>query len=79
MRAIEISSRTDKSGRLRIDCKLDHSDSAVRVLILVDEEEPAVEEERLWLGSVSKNPAFAFLADPAEDIYGVHDGAPLDG
>ena len=78
MRAIEISSRTDKSGRLRIDCELDRSDSAVRILILVDEEEPAAAEEQLWLGAVSGNPAFAFLADPAEDVYRAGDGAPLD-
>jgi hypothetical protein len=78
MRAIEISSRTDKSGRLRLDCKLDHADRSVRVLILVDEEEGEADEERRWLGLASRNPAFAFLADPAEDLYGPDDGTPLE-
>jgi len=78
MRAIEIASKTDKTGRLRIDCKLDHLDSDVRVLILLDEDVSVADEERLWLTSVSRNPAFAFLAEPEEDIYGPHDGAPLN-
>lgn len=78
MRAIEISSRTDEAGRLRLDCELGHADSAVRVLILVDEEDGEAEEERQWLGLASRNPAFAFLADPAEEIYGIDDGTPLE-
>ena len=36
------------------------------------------DEERLWLTSVSRNPAFAFLSEPEEDIYGPHDGTPLN-
>jgi hypothetical protein len=78
MRAIEINSKTDKTGLLRIECQLDHSESAVRVLILLDEDDASAEEERLWMSSVSRNPAFAFLADPEEDIYGAQDGVPLN-
>jgi hypothetical protein len=78
MRAIEINSRTDKTGHLRIDCQLDHSDSAVRVLILLDEDDSGAEEERLWMSSVSQYPAFSFLSDPAEDIYGTLDGEELN-
>jgi len=75
MRAIEINSRTDERGHLKIDCQLDRQDSDVRVLILVDD--GPGEEEQLWMASISKNPAFAFLADPLEDVYSPEDGEPV--
>lgn len=78
MKAIEINSKTDKTGRLKIDYKLDKSDSNVRILILLDEDSTEQEEERLWLNSVSKNPAFNFLNDPVEDIYSLKDGEPFN-
>jgi len=31
-----------------------------------------------WLEAISRNPAFDFLKDPAEDIYSLKDGKPLD-
>jgi hypothetical protein len=77
MRAIEIDSTTDESGVLRIEYQLDQSERPVRVLILLDEEDSSTDDERLWMRSVSKNPAFAFLADPEEDVYGPEDGEPL--
>jgi hypothetical protein len=33
--------------------------------------------EEAWLRAASSSNAFAFLADPAEDIYTVADGEPL--
>jgi len=36
------------------------------------------ESEEAWLRSVATCEAFAFLADPAEDIYTAADGEPLD-
>lgn len=36
------------------------------------------EEEKLWMDSISKNPAFDFLKDCEEDIYSQKDGEPLD-
>ena len=33
--------------------------------------------EEAWLQAVASNGAFAFLADPAEDIYTVEDGEPF--
>jgi hypothetical protein len=77
MRAIEIDSRTDESGVLRIEYQLDQSKRPVRVLILLDEEDSSTDDERLWMRSVSNNPAFAFLEDPEEDVYGPEDGEPL--
>jgi hypothetical protein len=35
------------------------------------------ESEEAWLRAASSNEAFAFLADPAEDIYTVADGEPF--
>lgn len=78
MKAIEINSKTDKTGRLKIDYKLNKSDSNVRILILLDEDSTEQEEERLWLNSISKNQAFNFLNDSVEDIYSSKDGEPFN-
>jgi hypothetical protein len=77
MRAIEINSKTDKKGHLKIDYQLDKSDSNVRVLILVDDN-PDNDEEKTWLDSISSNPAFDFLKDKSEDIYSINDGEPFN-
>jgi hypothetical protein len=34
-------------------------------------------DEGVWLRAVASSDAFAFLADPAEDIYAMTDGEPL--
>ena len=78
MKAIEINSKTDKLGYLKLDYKLDKSESNVRILILFDEEKTEQDEEKLWMSSISKNPAFDFLNEEIEDIYSVHDGEPLN-
>ncbi len=78
MRAIEIVSKTDKKGQLKIDYKLDKSNSNVRVLILLDDDNHEQEEEKLWMNSILKNPAFDFLNEPTEDIYSINDGEPLN-
>ena len=78
MKAIEINSKTDKLGYLKLDYKLDKSESNVRILILFDEEKTEQDEEKLWMSSISKNPAFDFLNEEVEDIYSVHDGEPLN-
>ncbi|MDO8928207.1 MAG: hypothetical protein Q7W54_04375, partial [Bacteroidota bacterium] len=74
MRAIEIKGKTDKLGHLKIDYNLNKSERNVRVLILVEEDSYEVEEEKLWLNSISRNPAFDFLSEPSEDIYTPKDG-----
>ena len=78
MRAIEINSKTDKTGHLKINYKLDKSESKVRILILLDDDFLELEEEKLWMNSISKNPAFDFLNDPVDDIYSLKDGEPLN-
>ncbi len=78
MRAIEINSKTDKAGHLKIDYKLNQSERNVRVLILLDDDSYQQEEEKLWMNSISKNPSFDFLNEPAEDIYSLKDGEPIN-
>lgn len=77
MRAIEIQSKTDKNGHLRVDYQLDKSNSNVRILILVDDSYDE-NEEKIWMDSITSNPAFDFLNDPAEDIYSIKDGDPFN-
>ena len=78
MKAIEINSKTDKTGHLKINYKLDKSESNVRILILLDEDSSEQEEEKLWMNSISKNPTFDFLNDSIEDIYSLKDGEPFN-
>lgn len=78
MKAIEINSKTDKSGHLKIDYKLNKSNKKVRILILLDDDIYEQDEEKLWMDSISKNPSFDFLNDPAEDIYTLKDGEPFN-
>ncbi len=78
MKAIEINSKTDKTGKLKIDYKLNKPDKKVRVLILFDDDAYENEEEKLWMDSISKNPAFDFLMEPNEDIYSLKDGEPFN-
>jgi hypothetical protein len=78
MRAIEINSKTDKSGHLKIDYKLNKAERNVRVLILLEDDSYEQEEEKPWMNSISKNPSFDFLNEPAEDIYSLKDGEPFN-
>ena len=78
MRAIEIKSKTDLAGNLRIDYPVQKSNRNVRVIILLDEEEQVEDDEAIWMKAISRNPAFEYLNDSSEDIYTVNDGEPLD-
>ncbi|MEY2829513.1 MAG: hypothetical protein RIQ33_1371 [Bacteroidota bacterium] len=73
MQAIEINSITDSKGHLKIDYPLHKKRSKVRMLILVNDDND-IEDEKLWMASVSTNPAFDFLKDSSEDIYSLNDG-----
>ena len=77
MKAIELNSKTDKSGYLRLEYKLDKYDRNVRVIILLEEDEEK-HEEKQWISSLANNPAFDFLKDPSEDIYNINDGEPFN-
>ena len=78
MKAIEITTKTDKTGHLKINYPMNKRDSNVRIIILVDEKNDEVDEEMLWLNSISSNPAFDFLKDSNENIYSLTDGEPFN-
>ena len=77
MKAIEIKSKTNKKGELNIHYELGKSEENVRVLILI-EDSPNIDEEKEWIESFAKNPAFDFLSDESEDIYSLTDGEPFN-
>ncbi|MBD3750461.1 MAG: hypothetical protein IE931_13300 [Sphingobacteriales bacterium] len=74
MKAIELKSKTNQAGHLKIDLDLNVKNSAVRVLILMDESE----EEQNWAAYALKSEAFDFLKEPEEDIYSIRDGKPFN-
>ena len=76
MKAIELFSKTDKNGHLKINYPLNLPDSKVRILLLVEDDVEKVEESE-WLTSISNNPAFDFLAEEGENIYSLTEGEPL--
>ncbi|MFA5045433.1 MAG: hypothetical protein WC542_05860 [Paludibacter sp.] len=78
MKAIEINTKTDKNGHLKLNYALNKKNRNVRVLILVDENNDEIDEEKKWLDAVSSNPAFNFLNEPSENVYSLSDGEPLD-
>jgi hypothetical protein len=78
MKAIEITTKTDKYGNLKINYPMNKKESNVRVIILVDEKNEDLDEEKLWMNSISTNPAFDFLKDSHENIYSLTDGEPFN-
>ncbi len=53
-----------------------HTPLMVTLLPAPAQTEP--DSEEAWLRAVAANDAFAFLADPVEDIYTSEDGEPPD-
>jgi len=78
MKAIVITTKTDKTGHLKINYPINKKESDVRIIILVDEKNDDVDEEKLWMNSISSNPVFDFLKDSNENIYSLADGEPFN-
>lgn len=78
MKSIEINTKTDKEGHLKINYPLNKKDKKVRVIILLDEQNDEIDEEKKWLNSIQSNPAFDFLKEPSENIYTLTDGEPFN-
>ncbi|MDQ6786912.1 MAG: hypothetical protein M3033_08905 [Acidobacteriota bacterium] len=73
--AIETTATIGANRQLTLDEDLPENVSAkVRVIVLFSEEDY---NESEWLRAASKNDAFDFLNDEAEDIYTLEDGKPL--
>jgi len=72
IKAIEVEGMIDGQRQLHLDEPiLPVEPGRVRVIILVPESQ---DERREWLRAGAKNDAFAFLAEPEEDIYTLADG-----
>jgi hypothetical protein len=77
MKAVELRTRTKEDGSISIEHTGLSGGVLVRILILSEEEEG--EEEKLYLKTISRNPAFDFLNEPEEDVYSPKDGKPYNG
>ncbi|MGH3086811.1 MAG: hypothetical protein ACRDSJ_05770 [Rubrobacteraceae bacterium] len=76
LRAIETTGTVDEQSRLHLDEPLPIAGSGrVKVIVLIPEGMDP--DERAWLKSAASNPAFEFLKDEGEDIYGPGDGRPF--
>ena len=77
MTAVEMTGTVDEHSQLKLDHSLPFSGpKRVRVIVLSPMEDEI--DEIVWLQTASHNPAFAFLADPEEDIYSLTDGKPFN-
>jgi hypothetical protein len=75
--AIELIGTIDEQHQLRLDEVLPVSGPRrVRVIVLYPNDDSW--DEKQWLQVASRNPAFADLAKPEEDIYSLADGKPFD-
>lgn len=78
MRAIEATGKVDNQGNLQLDQPLSTAtDQRVRVIVLLAEPDSDI-DAREWREAAAKNPSFAFLQDPEEDIYTLNDGQPVN-
>ena len=76
MTAIEMTGTVDEHHRLQLDGVLPISGPRrVRVIVLYPLSEEWDETE--WLQAAARNPAFAVLREPEEDIYTIDDGEPF--
>ena len=77
MTAIEMTGTVDENSQLKLDGSLPFSGpKRVRVIVLSTQDDEI--DDFSWLQAASQNPAFAFLADPEEDIYSLTDGEPFN-
>lgn len=75
--AVELTGTVDNRRHLILDGPLPIiGPKRVRVIVLYSSSEEWDEAE--WLGAATRNPAFAYLKDSAEDIYSLADGKSID-
>jgi hypothetical protein len=73
--AIELTGTIDEQHRLQLDSALPVTGPIrVRVIVLYPLDDTWDENE--WLRAAARNPVFADLAAPEEDIYSLADGKP---
>ncbi len=77
MTAVEMTGTVDEHSQLKLDGVLPFAGpKRVRVIVLSAMDDEI--DDILWLHAASHNHAFAFLADPEEDIYSITDGKPFN-
>jgi hypothetical protein len=77
MNAIETTGYIDENGRLILDEKLSVTIPVrARVIILLPEMEDI--DEASWQKLASESVSCSFLEDPAEDVYTLADGEPIE-
>jgi hypothetical protein len=75
-KVIETTATIDAQRQLVLDEPLPFSGPArVRLIVFIPQEIDIDEKE--WLQTTSKNPAFDFLKAQEEDIYTLSDGRPF--
>jgi hypothetical protein len=75
-RAVELAGSVDEDRQLHPEEPLPPvGPGPVRVIILFPEDVDVPETD--WVTFLAANPAFEFLKDEAEDIYGPDDGRPF--
>ncbi len=73
MTAIETTGVIDEHHQLQLDSLLPiPGPMRVRIIVLYPRSDEWDETE--WLQAAARNPAFALLSDPEEDIYSLADG-----
>ena len=88
IRAVEVGGVLNEDGQVALDEPLRAiPPGRVRLIVLASENATTVTiaaapakidtEEREWLSAAMANAAFAFLSDPAEDVYTSDDGQPF--
>lgn len=76
-KAVETTGTIDAEHHLVLDEPLTVSGpTRVKVIILMPDD--ADIDEATWLSAVTRNPAFEFLRESAEDVYTVRDGKPFN-
>ena len=76
MTAIEMTGYINEHQQLELDGVIPVTGPRrVRVIVLYSLED--IWDETAWLQAASRNSAFEFLNDPAEDIYTLTDGVPF--
>jgi hypothetical protein len=74
MKAVELQGEIDEQHRLHADVPRGVPAGSVRVIVLISEED---EGRPAWAAGVSSEWS-SELNDPAQDIYTLNDGQPID-
>ncbi len=76
MKALEIKTQTDNSGKLKIEVPLNLRNKKVQIFIFPNEDDDFFEDEKKWLQTNATNPVFYFVNEE-EDVYTLNDGIPV--